>query len=119
LFSFQVGEAAKQLEKFEVDTDQEVVDLGAEFRTFDDTLSAMRHMDLVITCDTAVAHLAGCIGIPTWVLVPNPPEWRWLLEGTTTPWYDSAKVYRQKNPRNWDQVFDSVIEDLNQYVKEN
>jgi hypothetical protein len=119
LFSFQVGGAVKQLEKFEVDPEQEVVDLGSEFKNFDDTASAMGRMDLVITCDTAIAHLAGCVGIPTWVLVPNPPEWRWLREGTSTVWYDSAKVYRQKNPRNWDQVFDEVVEDLHRFVKEN
>jgi len=109
LFSFQVGKAAEQLTQY---PDGTMVDLGQDFRSFDDTASALRQMDLLISCDTAVAHLAGCMGVPAWVLVPNPPEWRWLTDMGVTSWYESVKVYRQGTPKDWDSVVEAVLSDL-------
>jgi hypothetical protein len=115
LFSFQVGDVIQQLSDV---TEHPIIDLGTDFRHFDDTASAMKMLDLVITCDTSVAHLAGCMGVPCWVLVPNPPEWRWGTDVATTPWYKQTRIYRQAQPRKWDQVIEAVIRDLQIFVKE-
>lgn len=109
LFSFQVGPALKQLSSSATEEVASIVDLGSDFRNFDDTASALKQMDLLISCDTSVPHLAGCLGVPTWILVPNPPEWRWLTDVCTTQWYESVAIFRQKEPKNWDSVIDAVI----------
>ena len=65
-------------------------------------------MDLVITVDTSVAHLAGALGFPMWVLVSYSPEWRWLLDRTDSPWYSSARVFRQSERGNWSEMIQRV-----------
>ncbi len=116
LFSFQVGPPVQQLHAYgATDQDLNIVNLGEDFRHFDDTASAIKEMDLVISCDTSVPHLGGCMGIPTWVLVPNPPEWRWLTDVGTTPWYRDAAVFRQKDPKNWDPVISAVLHSLQEF----
>lgn len=116
-FSFQVGKPADQLKTLPSHEVGSIVDLGQEFRNFDDTASALRQMDLLITCDTSVAHLAGCLGIPAWILVPNPPEWRWLTDVTVTQWYNNARIYRQRTPKNWDTVIEAVAKDLHEFSR--
>jgi tetratricopeptide (TPR) repeat protein len=74
------------------------------FNDFDDTAAVIRHLDLVITVDTAVAHLAGALGKPVWILLPTPAEWRWYPYGETTQWYPSARLFIQKTPGDWDEV---------------
>ena len=69
-------------------------------------------MDLIISIDTSVAHLAGALGKPTWVLLPFAPEWRWLLGRRDSPWYNSVKLYRQDVPMQWENVFDKISGDL-------
>ena len=69
-----------------------VTPIGAELRDFDDTAAVLGLCDLVITVDTAVAHLAGALGRPTWILLPFAPDWRWLLERTDSPWYPTARL---------------------------
>ena len=64
--------------------------------------------DLLITVDTAPAHLAGAMGRPVWVLVPFAPDWRWTLDGETTPWYPTARLFRQQSPGDWDAVIARV-----------
>jgi ADP-heptose:LPS heptosyltransferase len=58
--------------------------------------------------DTAVAHLAGALGTPVWVLLTNPPEWRWLVDRDDSPWYSSARLFRQEEPGDWDGVVQRV-----------
>jgi hypothetical protein len=112
-FSFQMGAAAKQLEAEAVDESREIVDLAQNFRSYDDTASALCLMDALVTCDTSVAHLAGCLGVPTKLIIANPPEWRWLTEGGKSPWYgDSFKVYRQRTPKDWSDPMRAVVSDL-------
>lgn len=118
MFSFQVGKGASQLSSAPIDRNYDIVELGADFRHFDDTASALRQMDLLITCDTSVAHLGGSMGIPTWILVANPPEWRWMTDLPTTPWYKDVRLYRQSKPRDWDSVFEAVLADLHAMARE-
>lgn len=69
-------------------------------------------MDLVICVDTAIAHLAGAMALPTWVLLSAAPDWRWLLERSDTPWYPTAHLYRQRKLGRWCKVFLRVAADL-------
>lgn len=85
-----------------------VIDLGSRLEDFLDTAAVVMNLDLLITCDTAVAHLAGTLGIPTWVALTLPPDWRWLLHRTDSPWYPSLRLFRQTRPGNWDTVFQEM-----------
>lgn len=87
-------------------------DAGPELRDLGDTAALLTQLDLVVTVDTAVAHLAGALGVPVWILVPYAPDWRWLLEGGTTPWYPTARLYRQPAPQDWNAVIARVRTDL-------
>ena len=79
---------------------------------FSDTAGLMEQLDLVISVDTSVAHLAGALGRPVWILLPNVPDWRWMLERSDSPWYPSARLFRQSEPRNWHPVIHRVKEEL-------
>jgi hypothetical protein len=69
-------------------------------------------MDLVITVDTSVAHLAGALGKPVWILVPKVPDFRWMMDSSETIWYDSARLYRQPVEGDWQTVFKQISSDL-------
>jgi ADP-heptose:LPS heptosyltransferase len=73
-----------------------------------DTAAAISGLDLVITCDTAVAHLAGALGVPVWVALPLAPDWRWLLERSDSPWYPTMRLFRQQRPGDWQGVFRAI-----------
>jgi tetratricopeptide (TPR) repeat protein len=85
---------------------------GDRLRDFSDTADLFEALDLVITVDTSVAHLAGALGRPVWVLLPHQPEWRWLMTRVDSPWYPSAKIYRQPGPGDWKSVVEAVRLDL-------
>jgi tetratricopeptide (TPR) repeat protein len=89
-----------------------VVDLGdAVDQTggaFMDTAAIMMNLDLVITSDTALPHLAGSLGVPVWVALPFAPDWRWLLERADSPWYPTMRLFRQRERGNWQAVFDDI-----------
>ena len=82
--------------------------LGDEIADFDDTAAIIASLDLVVTIDTAVAHLAGAMGKPTWILLPHAPEWRWMLDREDTPWYPTARLFRQKSRGDWESVIERV-----------
>ena len=82
---------------------ESVIDLGPEIQDFADTAAIMASLDLIITVDTGPAHLAGALGRPVWVVLPSYPEWRWP-DGATTPWYPSARLFRQPAPNDWGSV---------------
>ena len=84
-------------------------DLAPLLPDFAATAQAMERLDLIITVDTAVAHLAGALGRPTWLLLPFIPEWRWLLERENSPWYPSFRLFRQENPGSWQELLDRVV----------
>lgn len=79
---------------------------------FADLADAMAAMDLVISIDSAPAHLAGALGRPCWLLLHHLPDWRWGMAGAETPWYPSLRLYRQSQPRDWGNVIDRVAADL-------
>ena len=107
LFSVQKGPGTDQLaaasERFSVP------DLGSQFLTFQDTAAVLKNLDLVITVDSAVAHCAGALGVPVWVLIPYAADWRWLLEREDSPWYPTMRLFRQKEHGNWAEVFDRLL----------
>lgn len=86
--------------------------LGDEVKDFADTAALIDLMDLVITVDTSVAHLAGAMGKPVWLLLPYNSDWRWLLDRDDSPWYPSARLYRQQNIGAWGQVINQIENDL-------
>lgn len=94
-----------------------LIDLAPQIKNFDDTAAAIDLLDLVITVDTSVAHVAGGLGKPTWVLLPVVCGDRWLTERADTPWYASARLYRQTRPRHWESVIQKVAADLDDFVR--
>lgn len=89
-----------------------ILSLAAELKDFMDTASVISEMDLVITIDTSVAHLAGALGKPTWVLLAFAPDFRWLLNRENSPWYPTAKLFRQQKPDDWESVIKKIKEEL-------
>ncbi|MEC5030558.1 MAG: tetratricopeptide repeat protein, partial [Oscillatoria sp. PMC 1051.18] len=91
-----------------------IIDLRAQLNDFADTAEAISQLDLVISVDTAVAHLAGAMGKPVWILLPFAPDWRWMLARDDTPWYPSMRLFRQPAPGEWEAVFTQVKQELQQ-----
>ena len=89
-----------------------VIQLAPLLSSFSDSAFAMTAMDLVITVDTALAHLAGALGIPTLLLLHTFPDWRWFLGREDSPWYPTFRIYRQPNPGDWASVIQRVLADL-------
>ena len=85
-----------------------VHDLRENIRDFADTAGILSQTDLVISVDTATAHLAGALGKPTWLLLPYAADWRWRLHRTDTPWYPSMRLFRQDQPGNWDDLLEEI-----------
>jgi tetratricopeptide (TPR) repeat protein len=90
----------------------QALDFGSELRDFADTAALVEALDLVISVDTGVAHLAGALARPLWILLPHAPDWRWMLEREDTPWYPTARLYRQSSARDWAGVLARVRNDL-------
>jgi tetratricopeptide (TPR) repeat protein len=107
-FSLQLGAAASQLGDLRVP----VIDLQSAIKDFADTAALMTHLDLVITVDTAVAHLAGALARQTWVLLPFAPDWRWLTEREDSPWYPTMRLFRQTRILDWASVIERVRMEL-------
>ena len=89
-----------------------IVHFGEQLQDFTDTAALLSCMDLVITVDTAIAHLAGALGKPVWILLPYDPDWRWLTERDDSPWYPSAQLFRQTARGDWGGVIERVVEHL-------
>jgi len=88
------------------------LDLAAELTDFSETGAVIRNLDLVIAVDTAVVHLAGAIGAQAWVLVPEPADWRWLLNRADSPWYPTLQLFRQDRAAAWAPVLADVAKAL-------
>jgi len=111
LYSLQKEADAEELKTF---TEQhELIDLAPQLSDFDETAAAIENLDLVISVDTAVAHMAGALGRPVWTLIYQPTEWRWLLNRDDSPWYPSMRLFRQTFEKaSWPPVIAQVAEAL-------
>jgi TPR repeat/Tetratricopeptide repeat len=110
LYSLQKGPAADQIHSLSHQTT--LIDHTSELNDFADTAALIENLDLVISVDTAVAHLAGAMGKATWILLSYVPDWRWLLNREDTPWYPTMRLLRQSTSGNWDELFNRVAKDL-------
>jgi Flp pilus assembly protein TadD len=110
LISLQKGAGSEQLR--EQSTRFPILDLGSRLDettgAFVDTAAVMRNLDLVVCCDTAVAHLAGALGVPVWLALSFSPDWRWGLQREHCPWYPTARLFRQPERENWAEVFTQI-----------
>ena len=119
LISLQKGSGREELtqerERFPV------LDLGNEVDqeagAFMDTAAILMNLDLVITSDTAIPHLAGALGVPVWLALPFAPDWRWLLDRTDSPWYPTMRLFRQQERDNWHGVFEQIEKALRQQLE--
>ena len=115
LFGLQKGRAAEQPTGFT--TNSQFINLGDKFEDFSDTAGAIDNLDLIISVDTAVAHLAGAMGKPVWLLLPFVPDWRWLLDRTDSPWYPTTRIFRQTQSGDWQTVLEKVETQLQKHVQ--
>ncbi|MCI0460721.1 MAG: tetratricopeptide repeat protein, partial [Gemmataceae bacterium] len=116
LISLQRGPGVEQVpalgDRFPVlDLDRQRDETCGDFM---DTAAVMTNLDLVITCDTAIAHLAGALGVPVWVALPFAPDWRWLRERADSPWYPTMRLFRQERWGDWASVFRRLADALQQ-----
>jgi Tfp pilus assembly protein PilF len=108
LISLQVGPGREQLaalgDRFSV------TDLGGQFNpaSLAEAAAVVKHLDLVVAVDTAIAHLAGALAVPVWVPLPVAPDWRWLLGREDSPWYPTMRLFRQRERGNWQEVFERM-----------
>ncbi|KPK32063.1 MAG: hypothetical protein AMK70_11270 [Nitrospira bacterium SG8_35_1] len=96
--------------------DMSIEDLGKDLDDFYDTAAVMENLDLVISVDTAVVHLAGALGRSVWTLLPFVPDWRWMLDRIDTPWYPTMRLFRQPRYKDWKSVMDEVAVELEKKV---
>jgi len=90
--------------------------LGQELADFTDTAGLIANMDLVVSVDTSIAHLAGAMGKPLWLILPFNADWRWLLERSDSPWYPHVQIFRQQTPGDWKPVMQQVVEAISVYL---
>lgn len=109
-FPIQFGNAVREMEALA--GNYQFVDVTSSIADFDDTAALLANLDLVITVDTSLAHLAGGMGVPTWVLIPFVPDWRWLLGRQDSPWYPVMRLFRQSEPGDWDGVARQIAGEL-------
>ena len=117
LISLHKGEGEKQIDDINFDLTVLDNDFDNGEDAFIDTAAVMANCDLIITSDTAIAHLAGALGCPTWVVLKKIPDWRWMLDRNDSPWYPNMKLYRQKERDNWEEVFETIKKDLQTLIK--
>ena len=106
LISLQVGDSAPDAAQLGLH------DWSPNLTDYAETAGLIANLDLVITVDTSVAHLAAAMGVPTWILLPFCPDWRWLQQRSDSPWYSSVRLFRQRKPGDWTSVSDAVVDAL-------
>ena len=114
-FSLQKGESAESelaRQKEELWPGANFYNFADELNDFSDTAALIENLDLIISVDTSTAHLAGAMGKPVWILNRFDTCWRWLLDREDSPWYPTARLYRQERPGDWEGVLDRVKTDL-------
>lgn len=120
LFSLQRGPGTEQLDRF--GSQLGVIELTDRAVTtpndWADAAAIMKCLDLVITVDTATAHLAGALGVPVWILLSSSPDWRWLTKRSDSPWYPTARLFRQKTLDDWETVMHRAAGDLTHLLRD-
>ena len=117
LISLQKGDGSEQYEELESEFDLYVPpDLDESSGAFMDTAAIMKNLDLVITSDTVIPHLAGAIGVETWMVLSKSADWRWMLDRNDSPWYPTMKIFRQNILGDWHEVFEQVVAKIRQTV---
>jgi Flp pilus assembly protein TadD len=114
-FNLQTGEPGR-LQINELKLTDRLTDVGGALRNFADTAAVLSQLDLVITVDTATAHLAGALGRPVWTLLCHTPDWRWHLSRSDSPWYPSMRLFRQPRYGDWDSVVTAVGDALKTWL---
>ena len=107
VYSFQVNDSMNGNNRY-----PQMINLAKEFEDFNDTAKALMAMDVVITVDTALAHLSGALGKKTYLLLPYASDWRWFEDDKTTPWYDSVKIFKQTKASDWKNVLEEILQDF-------
>jgi Flp pilus assembly protein TadD len=110
-YSLQLGDGAEQLKQ--LPGENPLIDFTAHIEDFSDTAAFLAELDLIISADTAVVHLAGALARPVWTLLPFAPDWRWGLSREDTPWYPTMRLFRQPRIGDWDSVVRRLAETLN------
>lgn len=115
IYSLQVGEDREDIKKYGFEKD--IIDLSDELKNFKLTASAIKHLDLLISSDTSVVHLAGAMNHQCWVMLQKIPDWRWMIDKEETIWYPSLRLFRQDRKGQWDSVYKSVFKALTKKYK--
>ncbi len=115
LYSLQMGNDAKDLIQYNLQDD--IIDLSTHIKNFKDTLSIINSLDLVISSDTSVAHLAGAMGAKVWIVLQKVPDWRWGVDENISKWYPSAKLFRQYSLKDFNSVFRQIYLQLEKEYK--
>ncbi len=118
-YSLQKYDGVEQLTTLPTDFPLHIFDndFDKKHGSFMDTAAVMEQMDLIITVDTAVAHLAGALGRPVWLLLPYSTDWRWIINRTCSPWYPTMQIFKQPAPFDWDSVMVAIYYELEQIQK--
>ncbi|MFQ5455541.1 MAG: tetratricopeptide repeat protein [Nitrospirota bacterium] len=114
LFSLQKGTPADQLS--ESPENMSIVNIGEQLMDFSDTAAVIQNLDMVISVDTAIVHLAGALGKPVWTLLPFMPDWRWMQNREDSPWYPTMRLFRQPEAGDWKSVIANIREELKRLV---
>ena len=111
------GQAAEDISGLAVESLGDAFDSGPD--AFLDTAAVMENLDLIVTSDTSIAHLAGALGRPVWVGLKQVPDWRWMLDRSDSPWYPTMRLFRQTSPGDWSAVFRDMAVELGVLVAKN
>mgnify|MGYP001179866480 CR=1 FL=1 len=109
-YNLQFGDEAKKIEAYT--SRANVQNMANELGDFDHTAAIIKQMDMILSIDTYIVHLAGAMNIPVWVMLAFAPDWRWFLDRSDSPWYPCAKLFRQKHPGDWTSVLDAIRKEL-------
>lgn len=119
LINLQKGHGSEQVAQQSANFS--VTELGAHrdehAGAFMDTAAILMNLDLVVSSDTSLVHLAGGMGVPIWIALPCAADWRWLLKRHDCPWYPTMRLFRQSEPSNWEEVFGRIAQDVRQLVE--
>jgi len=112
-YKLQIGDAARQTPPPGLN----LIDFTADLSDFADTAAMLANLDLLITVDTAPAHLAGAMGRPTWTLLTQVPDWRWISDSSRCPWYPTMRLFRQSRRGDWNEIVQQVARELPSLMK--